>query len=302
MTEIVVCSGKGGTGKTSVVAGLIALSEGAVLADCDVDAANLHLVLDPQREKTTPFEAGHIARIDSDLCQVCGDCQERCQFSAIASGVTPDGRPTLVVDPLFCEGCGVCVHFCPHEAIAFPTQRCGEWYLSRTDHGPLVHAALDIGAENSGKLVSLVREQARELAQRTGRGLVLIDGPPGIGCPVTAALTGTDLTLLVTEPSLSGLHDLDRIADLAAHFGVPALVCINKHDLSPSLTRRVEDHCQERDLPVIGKIPYEPLVNEAQIAGRSLIEHAPQSEAAQVLVAVWRHLQNLLANVSTQKG
>jgi len=302
MTELVVCSGKGGTGKTSVVAGLAALAEDFVLADSDVDAANLHLVLDPVVEKTTPFIAGHSAWIRPEECEACGECHALCRFSAINKIEDPTGGATFEVDPLLCEGCGVCVHFCPTKAIDFSSRRCGEWYLSRTLFGPLVHAALDVGAENSGKLVSLVREQARQMAERLGLDLILVDGPPGIGCPVTASLTGADLTLLVTEPSMSGLHDLRRIVDLAAHFRVPAMVCINKYDLSPRLTRKIEEYCHEKELPLIGKIPFEPLVNDAQAIGRSLIEFAPQSEAANVMTAMWRRIEFHMAKSSLPRG
>ena len=294
MNELVVCSGKGGTGKTSVVASMASLAEDFVMADCDVDAANLHLVLDPVVEKTTPFIAGHTAIIRQEDCEACGECHALCRFSAINKSEDPDGGVTYEVDPLLCEGCGVCVRFCPTEAIDFSTRRCGEWYVSKTLFGPLVHAALDVGAENSGKLVSMVREQAKHIAERSGLDMILVDGPPGIGCPVTASLTGADLTLLVTEPSLSGLHDLRRIVDLAAHFQVPAMVCINKFDLSPRLTERIEEYCREQDIPLIGKIPFEPLVNAAQAAGRSLIEFAPQSEAAHVMTSIWRGIERHL--------
>jgi MinD superfamily P-loop ATPase len=298
MIELVVCSGKGGTGKTSVVAGLASLAEDFVMADCDVDAANLHLVLDPVVEKTTPFIAGHTAQIWQDDCEACGECHALCRFSAINKTEDPAGNLTFEVDPLLCEGCGVCVRFCPTEAIDFPSRRCGEWYESQTLFGPLVHAALDVGAENSGKLVSMVREQAKQIAERSGLDMILVDGPPGIGCPVTAALTGADLTLLVTEPSLSGLHDLRRIVDLAAQFRVPAMVCINKYDLSPRLTSRIEEYCREQNIPVIGKIPFEPLVNDAQAHGRSLVEFAPQSEAAHVMTAIWHGIECHLAGTS----
>jgi len=301
MIELVVCSGKGGTGKTSVVASLASLAEDFVMADCDVDAANLHLVLDPVIEKTTPFIAGHTAEIRQDDCEACGKCHALCQFSAINKIEDPAGNLTFEVDPLLCEGCGVCVRFCPTGAIDFPSRRCGEWYESQTLFGPLVHAALDVGAENSGKLVSVVREQAKQIAERAGLDMILVDGPPGIGCPVTAALTGADLTLLVTEPSLSGLHDLRRIVDLAAHFQVPAMVCINKYDLSPRLTLRIEEYCREQDIPVIGKIPFEPLVNDAQAHGRSLIEFAPQSEAAHAMTAIWHGIECHLAGTSLPK-
>jgi MinD superfamily P-loop ATPase len=302
MTELVVCSGKGGTGKTSVVAGLAALADGLLLADADVDAANLHLVLSPVRERTTPFEAGHTARIRSRVCAGCGTCQALCRFGAVAHRNAPAGGRVFTVDPLLCEGCGVCVHFCPEGAIEFVSRTCGELLISRTPHGPLVHAALAVGAENSGKLVSLVRAEARRLAAALTLDLILVDGPPGIGCPASAALTGADLTLLVTEPSQSALHDLHRAADLAAHFDVPAVVCINKHDLSPRLTGIIEDECRERDLPVVGRIPFDARVNAAQAAGRSLVELAPRGEAAAALAATWRRVQRRLNREPLAKG
>jgi len=302
MTELVVCSGKGGTGKTSVVAALADLAHDHVLADCDVDAANLHLVLEPTIERTTPFVAGHVARIRREDCNACGNCHDVCRFDAIARTTGSGGAVTYEVDPLACEGCGVCVHVCTESAIDFPSRRCGEWCASRTSKGPLVHAALEAGAENSGKLVALVREEARQAADRAGRDLILIDGPPGIGCPVSAALTGADLTLLVTEPSLSGLHDLQRIVELAGRFGVPAAVCINKHDLSPRLTRLIESHCRREGLPLLGRIPFEPLVNDAQAAGCSLIEFAPHCAAARALNAIWHGLERHLVDLTLQKG
>lgn len=296
MNELVICSGKGGTGKTSVTAALAALAapeNNFVLADCDVDAANLHLVARPQVVESHEFIAGRIAEIRPDDCGDCGVCASQCRFDAID---VVEGRHRI--NALACEGCGVCVHFCPDQAIDFPERRCGEWRLSETAFGPMVHARLDVGAENSGKLVSLVREQARRQAEKLGMDLVLVDGPPGIGCPVTAALTGADLTLLVTEPSLSGLHDLKRIAQLAAHFRVPALVCINKYDLSPELTAQVEDYCRQEGLPLIGRIPFEPMVNEAQAAGRSLVEQAPHTAAAHELVTIWHRIEHRLAQAA----
>ena len=302
MTELVVCSGTGGTGKTSEVASIAALAKDFVMADCDVDAANLHLVLTPQKEQTTPFIAGHIAHIRAEDCTGCGECYSLCHFSSIDKIEDNVSGPTFRVDPVACEGCGVCVHFCPVDAIDFPDSQCGEWSLSQTRFGTLVHAELGIGAENSGKLVSLVREQARLAAQRAGAGLILIDGPPGIGCPVTAALTGTDLTLLVTEPSLSGLHDLKRVLDLADHFKVPALVCINKFDISPRLSLKIEEYCMERGVPVIGRIPYDSLVNDAQIAGLSLVEFAPDSEVARSITDIWRRVERRVAGMTGDGG
>jgi len=302
MMELVVCSGKGGTGKTSVVASLAALAHNFVLADCDVDAANLHLVLEPMSEETQPFIAGHLASIRPEDCGGCGVCRVKCRFSAIERVNDPETGATYQVNQTACEGCGVCVHFCPRDAIDFEDRRCGQWSLSSTRVGPMVHASLDVGAENSGKLVSLVRTKARELAVEAGHDLILVDGPPGIGCPVTASLTGADLALMVTEPSLSGLHDLGRVLDLADHFQIPARVCINKYDFNIRLTERIEAECAARGARVIGRIPYEPLVNDAQIAGRSLVEFAPDSDAAQAINSIWHHLEHSLTESPTLKG
>jgi MinD superfamily P-loop ATPase len=258
--------------------------------------------MNPTVERTTTFLSGHAAMIRPSSCDGCETCRELCAYSAIAVEQGPNGEVVCRVDPLHCEGCGVCVHFCPRQAIDFTTRTCGQWYLSRTRFGPLVHASLGVGAENSGKLVTLVREQARRLAQATGYDLILMDGPPGIGCPVTASLTGVDLALLVTEPGVSGLHDLKRIVELADHFRVPVMVCINKYDLNLDLTDRIEEFCQDRGLPLVGSIPFDPLVNDAQAAGRSLVDFAPASETAKTLIAIWRGIEHRLADLSLAKG
>ncbi|MGC8862499.1 MAG: ATP-binding protein, partial [Armatimonadota bacterium] len=241
-TELAVVSGKGGTGKTSLVASFAALAESKVLADCDVDAADLHLVLAPRVIERADFTGGKSARVILENCIGCGKCAEVCRFDA----VTFDGPPndvvakTYLIDPLSCEGCGVCAHFCPAQAIEFSPHVSGEYYISETRHGLLVHARLGIAQENSGKLVTLVRREARRVAEERGLDLLIIDGAPGIGCPVIASLAGVDLALIVTEPTVSGMHDLDRVADLAAHFGIPACVCVNKCDINLQMTRRIE--------------------------------------------------------------
>ncbi|MFH2053062.1 MAG: 4Fe-4S binding protein [bacterium] len=301
MKELVVLSGKGGTGKTSVTAALAALGAGELLADCDVDAANLHLVLGTHGEAAHPFVSGHTAVIRTDDCSDCGECAGLCRFGAILAE-TVAGGIRFRVDPIACEGCGVCVHFCPSGAIDFPSRTCGWWGASRTRFGALIHAALDVGAENSGKLVTLVREQARKAATAAGADLVLVDGPPGIGCPVTASLTGADLALLVTEPSLPALHDLRRIRELARHFAVPVVVCINKWDLNPRLSDRIAEFCRGQGIPVVGRIPFDPLAGDAQIAGLSLVEFAPESPAAAALAALWDDISGVLAAAPQPKG
>jgi MinD superfamily P-loop ATPase len=282
MKELVVISGKGGTGKTSIVAALAALAEQAVLADCDVDAADLHLVLAPEVQKTEAFTGGSVARIDPDGCTGCGRCIELCRFDAIGL----DGSGAASVDPMACEGCGVCAWFCPERTIAMDPAVAGQWFLSRTRFGPMVHAALAPGADNSGKLVHTVKTQARTLARRTGRRTVLVDGSPGIGCPVIASIAGASLVLIVTEPTRSGLHDLQRVAELTAHFQLPAMVCVNKADINPDLAGQIAADARTRGMPLAGRIDYDPAVSEAQRAGQTICEFADNGLVEQ-LRALW---------------
>jgi MinD superfamily P-loop ATPase len=292
--ELVVCSGKGGTGKTSVVASFAALAEDPVLADCDVDAADLHLVLEPRILRRETFLSGHEAVIDPEICGGCGTCESLCVYGA-ARPAAGSRNGTRVIDPIGCEGCGVCVHFCPEQAIAFPVRTCGEWYVSETRHGPLVHARLGIGAENSGKLVTLVRKEARRLAEESASRWLLVDGPPGIGCPVIASLSGADGVLVVTEPTVSGLHDLARVIELARHFGVAVSVCLNKSDLSLEIAQRVEAYCVQQGIQLAGRIPYDPAVTAAQMAGRSIVENGA-SPAAGAIRDIWRRVRATLGD------
>jgi len=282
MKEITIISGKGGTGKTSLVASFAALAENKVLADCDVDAADLHLILDPEVETGDDFKGGRVAQIDPDKCTQCGECIARCQFDAISED--------FVVDKIDCEGCGVCVHFCPEDAIDFPQRICGKWYISRTRFGPMVHAALGIAQENSGLLVSLVRNKAKDLAKEQDRDLIIVDGPPGIGCPVIASITGTDVVLIVTEPTLSGLHDLGRIGELTDHFKIPTLACVNKFDLNEEMAERIADHCEAHGITLLGHIPYSRSVTDAMVAGKSLVEFA-QNETSDAMRKLWRQVK-----------
>jgi MinD superfamily P-loop ATPase len=288
--ELVVISGKGGTGKTSIVASLAALEENVVTADCDVDAADLHLLLDPHVEREEPFSGGKIASIDADLCTGCGKCEELCRFGAISrNGTTrelsvggsradvPDGsinrlHPVYAVDKIACEGCGVCAYFCPMGAVDFSEEENGIWFVSRTRFGPMVHARLHAGSENSGKLVSLVRREARRIAERSGIDLVLIDGSPGIGCPVIASITGSNLVLIVTEPTESGFHDLERVMKLTKHFGIETMVVVNKYDINEELTRRIEAVARREGAALAGRIRYDNVVTKAQIEGKSVVE------------------------------
>jgi len=289
MKELVVCSGKGGTGKTSVVAAFAALAPDPVVVDCDVDAADLHLVLSPRVEYREKFLSGREARIRREACAACGTCREVCQFGAITSCAEGAGGELFSVDSLACEGCGVCVHFCPEQAIDFPETICGEWFVSQTRYGPFVHAQLGIVAENSGKLVTIVRTQARRLAEERARRILLVDGPPGIGCPVIASLAGADLALVVTEPTMSGLHDLERVVQLTRHFGVPVAICLNKHDLNDTIAQKIGDYCDIEELPMVGRIPYDPQVTAAQLASTSVVEHNA-SPAAIAIREIWNRV------------
>ncbi len=238
MKELVVISGKGGTGKTSILAAFASLAKGKVLCDADVDAADLHLIMDPRIMERHDFQSGHMAVINQDKCTQCGRCRDLCRWNAISED--------FVVDPIACEGCGVCHYFCPEEAIDFPLNTCGEWFISDTRFGPMAHARLGIAEENSGKLVTLIRQQGKKLAEEKNLDLLLTDGPPGIGCPVIASLGGATAVLIVAEPTVSGRHDMERVAELAAFFKVPAIVCVNKFDLNPDQGRAIEDFAREK--------------------------------------------------------
>jgi MinD superfamily P-loop ATPase len=287
--ELVVISGKGGTGKTSIVASFAALARNAVFADCDVDAADLHLVVAPHVRHRQEFVGSKLARIEPERCTACGKCAEVCQFDAVAASKPPHGsaeRTTYQVDPISCEGCSVCAHFCPTDAIRFEDAVSGEWFISDTRHGPMVHAKLGVAAENSGKLVTLVRTQARRIAEENARDLVIADGAPGIGCPVIASIAGATLVLVVAEPTLSGRHDLERVCELTRHFGAKTAVCINKCDLNPELAATIEAEVKAKDVPVLGKVSYDPAVTETQVRGLSVVE-ADHGRAAEEIRALW---------------
>jgi MinD superfamily P-loop ATPase len=295
MKELTVISGKGGTGKTSVVSSFAALASDAVVVDCDVDAPDLHLVLEPTPVQQRPFVGGQLARIDAARCTGCGRCAEVCRFDAVrCNGPAKQAKPSsYTIDPLSCEGCRVCVEICPEKAIESLPATNGEWFISRTRHGPMVHAQLGVAEDNSGKLVSLLRQQARALAQREQRELLICDGPPGIACPVIASLTGTSLVLIVIEPTLSGLHDFERVLELVEHFGLPAIACINKFDVSVKMAERIAATAAHHGVDVIGRIPYDRAVVEAQLCSTSVVEHGDGS-ASSALREIWQSVKQRL--------
>jgi MinD superfamily P-loop ATPase len=291
MRQLVVISGKGGTGKTSLVASFAALAENAVLADCDVDAADLHLVVQPSLVFREDFWGGKCATIDSERCTDCGICEDLCRFDAIGpSSLGSDSEPGyLTVDPIACEGCGVCAWFCAEDAIDLIPTTDGEWYLSETRFGPMVHARLGPAGENSGKLVSLLRKEARKAAASRDIELVIIDGSPGIGCPVIASITGADLVLIVTEPTLSGLHDLERVIQLTNHFSIPTMMVVNRFDVNEEITKRAEKHAQRLGAVLAGRVRFDPEVTQAQIRAIPVVEHSNNGAAADI-AAVWKNV------------
>ena len=295
MKEVVVISGKGGTGKTSIVGSFAALANNAVLADCDVDAADLHLLLEPVIKQTYDFTGGKVASVITERCIGCGKCEEVCNFEAVVfNGPANDVVcRTCMIDPISCEGCSVCVHFCPVDAIDFKDAVNGQWFISDTRFGPLVHARLKPAEENSGKLVSLMRKEAKRLAAEQNRDLIIVDGSPGIGCPVIASITGADLVLAVTEPSISGQHDLDRVIELTEHFNIPTAICINKFDINCEVAKAIEDKVNQKRLKLIGKIAYNIAVTKAQIAAKSIVEYSNDGLKDQV-ISLWESVLDML--------
>lgn len=282
MKELVIISGKGGTGKTSFVAAFASLAENKVLCDADVDAADLHLIMDPTVKERHEFQSGNEAIIDAEKCTRCGLCRDLCRWNAV--------REDFTIDPLDCEGCGVCVYFCPEKAIDFPTKTCGEWYISDTRFGPMVHARLGIAEENSGKLVTQVRQEAKKIAEAKGFELILTDGPPGVGCPVIASLGGASAVLIVTEPTVSGRHDMERVAQLADFFRVPVMVCVNKADLNLNAASDIQEFSGGKNYAFLGMIPFDPVFTKAMVAGQTIIEYDAHTEAAEAVLQIWKAL------------
>ena len=278
MKEIVVLSGKGGTGKTSIVACFASLAKSKVLADCDVDAADLHLLIEPNVGKEKEFWSGSVAFIDQEKCTECGLCQELCRFGAIND---------LKVDPVSCEGCGFCHQVCPVDAVTMKDSMSGHSFISETKYGYLCHAKLGIAQENSGKLVALVRQNAKLIAERENLDYIITDGPPGIGCPVISSLSGANLALLVTEPTLSGIHDLERVVGVCRHFGVSVLVCVNKYDLNEDNAHTIESYCGKEGVEVAARIPFDNVVTEAIVQRLPVVEYA-DGKVTQQIRGLWR--------------
>lgn len=287
MREIVVISGKGGTGKTSLTAAFAHLARGAVLCDLDVDAPDLHILLDPRPLRREDFVSGHEARIDPEACTACGLCRDACRFAAIR-----DAAGVPAIDPLRCEGCKVCVAVCPAGAVRFTPKHCGEWYVSSTRFGTMAHAQLHPGEENSGRLVTLLKAEARKIAEEQGASLILCDGAPGIGCPVISSLAGTHLAVAVTEPTPSGRHDLERVCGVCDHFRVPVAVIVNKHDLNPAEDARIEAFCTQRGYELVARLPHDPMVTAAMLERKAVTELADNG-FTYFLLQAWRRIGRL---------
>lgn len=287
MKEVVVLSGKGGTGKTTIVGSLAALAENKVMVDCDVDAADLHLLLNPAVKEETEFWSGQVALIDEEKCTLCGLCQDVCRFDAIK-----DFR----VDPISCEGCCFCYNVCPEDAITVKENLSGHWFISETRYGPLVHARLGIAQENSGKLVAVVRQEAKRVAREEGLDYIISDGPPGTGCPVISSLSGVNLAVIVTEPSLSGMHDLGRIVGVCRHFAVAVMVCINKHDINEEVAGQIESYCLSQGIEVASRIPYDDVVIEALVKGLPIVEYSSNGVSQQIK-ALWQDIAGALGRM-----
>ena len=290
MREIVIISGKGGTGKTSLAGAFAHVAQGAVLCDLDVDAPDLHILLQPEREREEDFISGHEAVIDQERCTACGTCAEACRFEAVVQR-----QGAYFIDPLRCEGCKVCVALCPEQAVDFPDRHCGEWYVSRTRVGPMVHAQLFAGEENSGLLVTLLKKQAREVAEMVGADVILADGAPGIGCPVISSLSGIDLAVIVTEPTPSGRHDLERVAELCAFFKVVPAVILNKADLNPEEASRIEALCRDKGYELIARLPHDPEMTRAMVERKAVTE-VPDSPLGRDIRAAWPRILELARN------
>ena len=292
MKQLTVISGKGGTGKTVITASFAALAQKKVMADCDVDAADLHLLLHPRIRENHEFIGGKTAVLNHELCTDCGKCTQVCRFDAIRENRRPDPGEGIRtrIDAVSCEGCGVCALICPVQAIRMQESLSGEWYLSETKYGPMVHARLGIAEENSGKLVTVVRQNARLVAEKKDLDLVIVDGPPGIGCPVIASITGVDLVMAVTEPTISAISDLERVLSLARHFKIEPVVLINKYDINLGNTKRIENFCEREGIEIVGQIPFDNTFTQAMIEGKTIVEFA-NSDLAKEIRTIWERIR-----------
>ena len=288
MKEVVVLSGKGGTGKTVVLASLASLANGAVLADCDVDAPNLHLLLSPEVKERGRFSTSKVAVIDGSKCNSCRECLTACRFDAVMT-VGNSSMQKVAIDADACEGCGVCMRICPSKAITLVGKDSGEWFISDTRFGPMVHALLAPGGENSGMLVALVKQKAKVIANQSGAPLVLVDGPPGLSCPAISAAAGADLIVLVAEPSVSGLSDFVRIAGLCSHMKSRAALVVNRWDISQRATESIEREARERGIELLGRIPYDDSVPSSMAASKTIME-CERSPARTAISRVWERL------------
>ncbi len=296
--EVTIASGKGGTGKTVLVSSLARLIENKVLADCDVDAPDLHLLLKPDTVREEPFTGGKVASIDPAACTGCGECMRRCRFGAVLEEAGPEAR-LYKVDPISCEGCAVCYYACPAGAVEMHEKQNGRWFVSDTAFGPFVHARLDPAEENSGKLVSIVRKEARLIARREGLRYIVVDGPPGIGCPVISSITGADLAVIVTEPTVSGFHDCERVVSLARHFGMPVAAVINKYDINLEAASRAEEYCERENIRLLGKVPFGLEVSRSIAAGTLVVDEAA-SPVARALRGVGDALMGALEEIASE--
>lgn len=302
MTQLVILSGKGGTGKTNLSAAFSHLyqqknpGQKAILVDADVDAANLALLLEAEELSKELFIGGAIAKIDPVLCNGCGRCQEVCRFDAVSS---QDEK--FVIDPIACEGCAACLYQCPENAISLNKQQAGEWYISETPYGKFFHAHLYPAQENSGKLVALIKSRAQEELENSGAELMLVDGPPGIGCPVISAVSGANIVLVVTEPTLAGLHDLGRVLETTTHFDVQVEVCINKSDLYPEGAQQIREFCQEKGIDILGEIPFDLAVPRAMNQGQPVTKFDPQAQSSIAIKGIWERLMTVIDQYSSNR-
>jgi MinD superfamily P-loop ATPase len=295
MKQITVISGKGGTGKTVITASFAALAKEKVMADCDVDAADLHLLLHPVIKEIHEFKGGRKAKLNEGICTNCGRCIEVCRFGAIREDKKHNSKREnqITIDPISCEGCGVCALICPVQAIQLQENLSGEWYVSDTKYGLMVHAKLGIAEENSGKLVSEVRQNARLIAEKDNLNLVIVDGPPGIGCPVIASITGVDLVMAVTEPTLSAISDLERVLTLVRHFKIEPVVLINKYDINLENTEKITEFCERENIGIVGKIPFDNTFTKAMVEGKTVMEYN-DSDLVERIKNIWEKISTMI--------